>query len=156
MKKFVTRFSFIVIVFVIGIQFYQPARNLDNGQVLPTHLIKVYHVPKTVQQTLERSCFDCHSNNTNYPWYSYVQPVRLLLENHIKEGKHDLNFSVFGTYSKRRQESKFKAMAEQIKSGEMPLFSYTLLHRNAKLYAEEKKMLLDWIEKIQDSVAQEF
>ena len=82
---------FSLIVFLL-LQFYQPARNSDNGQVLPIHIAKVYNIPIKVQQTLQNSCYDCHSNNTHYPWYSYLQPSRFLMEYHIKTGKENLNF----------------------------------------------------------------
>lgn len=105
-------------------------------------------MPPEVQTILQTSCYDCHSNNTNYPWHSYIQPVRLLMESHIKKGKKDLNFSEFGNYSKRKQESKLKAMGKQIKSDEMPLSSYTLIHRNAILTTTEKEELINWINEV--------
>lgn len=77
-------------------------------------------------------------------------------ESHIEEGKKDLNFSEYGNYSKRKQESKLKSMAKQIKSGEMPLNSYTMIHKDAMLSIENKKLLLNWIEKIQDSLEQNY
>lgn len=78
------------------------------------------------------------------------------MENHIKDGKKDLNFSEFGNYSKRKQESKFKSMIKQVQSGEMPLDSYTMIHKNAKLSDQKKKVLIGWIKKIQDSLSTDY
>lgn len=138
---------FSLIVFLL-LQFYQPARNSDNGQVLPIHIAKVYNIPIKVQQTLQNSCYDCHSNNTHYPWYSYLQPSRFLMEYHIKTGKENLNFSEWGNYSRRRQETKLDRIAKQIESNEMPLASYTLIHQKAKLSEQQKQEIIAWINTI--------
>jgi hypothetical protein len=148
MKKIIKKIFVIGLILFLLMQLYQPAHNSDNGQVLPTHITKVYNIPANVQTILQTSCYDCHSNNTNYPWHSYIQPVRLLMESHIKKGKKDLNFSEFGNYSKRKQESKLKAMGKQIKSDEMPLSSYTLIHRNAILTTTGKEELINWINEV--------
>jgi hypothetical protein len=79
---------------------------------------------------LQNSCFDCHSNSINYPWYSFVQPVRMFLDSHINEGKENLNFSEYGTYSRRKQRSKLDRIIKQIQSDEMPLASYHTQKRN--------------------------
>jgi len=144
MKKII----FLSLSSLLLIQLYQPARNSDNGQVSPIHITKVYNIPFNVQQILKKSCYDCHSNNTFYPWYSYFQPVRFLMEYHIKTGKENLNFSEWGNYSRRRQESKLDRIAKQIESNEMPLASYTLIHRKAKLSDQQKQEVIAWINAI--------
>ena len=143
------------VIFLL-IQFYQPARNLDYGQVLPTHFTKIYAVPSDVKSILRTSCYDCHSNNTEYPWYSYIQPARMFLDSHIKEGKENLNFSTFGDYSQRKQGNKLERIVKQIKSDEMPLASYTLIHKNAILTQENRKVLINWIESTRDSISRGF
>jgi hypothetical protein len=135
------------------IQFYQPARNLDFGQVLQIHFTKIYAVPSDVKSILRTSCYDCHSNNTQYQWYSYIQPARMFLDSHIKEGKKNLNFSTFGDYSQRKQGNKLERIVKQIESDEMPLASYTLIHKNAILTQENKKILINWIESKRDSIS---
>ena len=117
-----------ILVVLIIIQFIQPARN-KSEQLLATDITKIYNVPDSVQNVLKTACYDCHSNNTNYPWYAYVQPIGWMLNNHIQNGKKDLNFSDFGSYSLRRQQSKLKSIASQINDGEMPLSSYTWMHK---------------------------
>lgn len=81
-----------ILVVIIAIQFIQPARN-KSARVLPTDVSKIYNVPENVQAILKRSCYDCHSNNTIYPWYSWIQPAGWWLASHIKRGKEELNFS---------------------------------------------------------------
>lgn len=120
MKKFFKKIFFIGLICFVLIQFYQPARNTDNGQVLPIHFTKVYDVPPKVQNVLQNSCYDCHSNNTNYRWYDYIQPARSFVESHIKNAKEDLNFSEWGNYGRRRQTAKLDRMIKQIKANEMP------------------------------------
>jgi len=148
MKKAIRKIAIIALIFFLLMQLYQPARNLDYGQVLPVHIEKVYKMPPNVQKILSTSCYDCHSNNTRYPWYSYIQPARAFLDSHIKDGKKDLNFSEFGNYSKRKQQGKLKSIVKEIKSGGMPLSSYTLIHRNAILTAAQKQEIITWINTI--------
>ena len=140
----------LVTVFVL-IQFIQPARN-RSGQVLNTDLTKVFAVPATVKVILESACYDCHSNNTRYPWYSYIQPGGWWLANHIKEGKEELNFSEFGMYSQRRQINKLRSIENSIKDGSMPLSSYAWLHKDARLTNDEKVVITGWITKVKDSL----
>jgi hypothetical protein len=140
-----------ILIVCIAIQFIQPARN-KNGQVLPTDISKLYSMPKNVQAVLKTACYDCHSNNTQYPWYSYVQPVRWMLDRHINEGKENLNLSEFGTYSVRRQLSKLKAMENSIHDGTMPLSSYTLIHKNARLANADKALVIEWAGRTKDSL----
>jgi hypothetical protein len=143
---------FGILIVLIAIQFIQPARN-KNGQVLPTAISNNYSLPENVQATLKTACYDCHSNSTQYPWYANIQPVRSFLDWHIKEGKEELNFSEFGSYSHRRQINKFKSIANSIDDGSMPLSSYTLMHKNARLSPAEKISIINWARKTADSLS---
>jgi hypothetical protein len=141
----------IVIAF-IAIQFIQPARN-KNGQVLATDISKIYSLPDNVQAVLKNACYDCHSNHTNYPWYTNLQPVGWMLARHIKEGKENLNFNDLGSYSTRRQASKLRSIENSIKDGTMPLSSYTFIHKHARLTESDKALIIDWTRKTRDSLA---
>ena len=103
-------------------------------------------VPPDVDMVLTRSCGDCHTNSTVYPWYSQVQPVAWWLANHIAEGRQELNFSTFNTYPTRKKRKKLEEICDQVKSGEMPLPSYTWVHRNAVLTDGEKDAICKWTE----------
>jgi hypothetical protein len=150
--KLLKKILLALLVVLILIQLIQPARNLSQ-QSLPTDLVRAYHVPDSVQEVLKRSCYDCHSNHTSYPWYSRVQPFGWLLANHIKNGKAELNFSEFGSYPARKQFNKLKGIENSIKDGSMPLWSYTLIHKDAKLSKEDKTLLIGWLEKTKDSLS---
>lgn len=141
----------ILLLVLIAIQLVQPARN-TSGEVLPSDISKTVSLPENVHTLLRTACYDCHSNHTRYPWYSYVQPVGWILVNHIKEGKKELNFSEFGSYPERRQQSKLKAIADQVRDGEMPLYSYTIIHRKARLSNEEKAVIIHWTQNEMDSL----
>lgn len=140
----------VFIVFIV-IQFIQPARN-KSGQVLPTDITKSYNVSDTVQAVLKMACYDCHSNSTHYPWYMNIQPMGWMMANHIKNGKAELNFNQFGSYSIRRQRSKLKSIASQIKDDEMPLSSYKLMHVNAGLTGQQKQLIIQWAQTLKDSL----
>ena len=150
MKVFKKILLFLLIVFV-GIQFVPTTRN-QSTEILDTAITKSFEVPQNIQTLLKKSCYDCHSNNTDYPWYNKVQPVSWFLEHHIKEGKEELNFSEFGSYSKRKQKSKLKSLISQVEDGEMPLASYTLIHSDAKLSESEKKEIMDWATSLRDGL----
>jgi len=139
------------LIAVVGIQFMPTTRNQSN-EVYETDFTKTLIVPNNVQNLLKNSCYDCHSNNTNYPWYNLIQPVSWFLENHIKEGKKELNFNEFGAYSIRMQKSKLKSVINQIKENKMPLPTYALIHKDAKLSEADKELLIRWMNKLKDSL----
>ena len=155
MKKIIKKILYIGLIIFLLMQLYQPARNESYEQVNTANFTKVYQVPKNVETILRTSCYDCHSNKTNYPWYSNIQPARFFMENHIKEGKENLNFNEWGNYSSRKQNNKLDRIAKQIKSNEMPLSSYTIIHKNAILNTTQKELVINWINKTTDSLATE-
>jgi len=141
----------IVIIVLVGIEFIPISRNISKN-VPSADFILTYKPTERVSDILKTSCYNCHSNNTNYPWYSYVQPVGLFLEGHIKEGKENLNFSKFGNYSGRRQKNKLTSIISQIEDNKMPLPAYTLIHRDAKLSVEDKRVVAEFLELLRDSL----
>ena len=140
----------LLIVF-IAIQFVQPAHN-TSGQALPTDITKTVNVPDKVLDIFKNACYDCHSNNTRYPWYVYIQPMGWMMARHIKNGKDNLNFSDFGSYSERKQANKLRAIETSVKEGAMPLSSYVIMHTDARLSAEDKKLITDWVSVAKDSL----
>lgn len=141
----------ILIVAFVGIQFIPTNRNQSNT-VSASDFMVVYNVPYQIETKIKVSCYDCHSNNTQYPWYNKLQPLALILEDHIKDGKEVLNFSEFGGYSIRRQRSKLKSISSQVRDDKMPLLSYTFMHRDSKLTMSDKALIMNWIEKLKDSI----
>lgn len=133
----------------------QPARN-KNGQVLATDITRLFNVPPTVKSILETACYDCHSNNTHYPWYAHIQPGGWWLAKHIRDGKDEINFSEFGSYSSRRQASKLRSIENSINDGTMPLYSYTLLHKDGRLTNDQKAQIIAWVNELKDSLTMNY
>lgn len=132
-----------VIVLLLAAQLVRPDRN--SGSVDgPAFIGRQHPVPADVQAVLARACYDCHSNQTRYPWYANVQPVGWWLAWHVNDGKKHLNFSEFGSYTAKRQAKKLKEITEEVADNGMPLPSYTWTHRDAVLTDAEKKLLGDW------------
>ena len=126
-------------VVLVVIQFFHPQKNISNS-VSANKIVTTTEV----EIILKTSCNDCHSNYTIYPWYNNIQPVAWWLGHHIDEAKEKLNFGEFATYSLRRQYHKLEETEEMINENEMPLSSYTFIHRNAILSAQQKQVLIDW------------
>lgn len=129
-------------LFLIG-QLIRPS--FTNPPVNPDEKIEASaQVPPDVAAILKRSCSDCHTNETTYPWYSQVTPVNWWLKDHIDEGRRELNFSVWGTYAPKRKNKKLEEICEQVEASEMPLPSYLWAHRDATLSADDVKLLCTW------------
>ncbi|WP_340074462.1 heme-binding domain-containing protein [Leptobacterium sp. I13] len=132
----------LLIVF-IGMQFIRPEKNISD--VMPaTDIIISTKPPANIQSILRTSCYDCHSNHTNYPWYNNIAPVSYWLADHVKDGKKHLNFSEWGTYSPKRKAHKMEELIEEVKVHEMPLSSYLWMHQESKLTDVQIKALTDW------------
>lgn len=151
MKKLVKRILLLLFIVFVGIQFIPTKMNVSN-EVYKADFMNIYSMPKAISEKLVVSCYDCHSNNTEYPWYNKIQPVAWYLEDHIKEGKKELNFNEFGNYSVRRQKSKIKSIIREIEGDKMPLSSYINMHKNAIINKDEKKVLLSFFEMLKDSI----
>lgn len=137
---------FILLIFIV-IQFFQPNKN-QNTEILATDITKITMVPDDVLKVLKTACYDCHSNNTAYPWYNNIQPVAWWLNKHINNGKRRLNFSTFGDYTAEKASKKIHEIEEVIDENEMPLTSYTLIHGNAKLNAKQRELVANWAKNV--------
>ena len=141
----------VVLLIFIGIQFIDVKKNISQN--LSTNAIENhYKVPSKVQSLLKTSCYDCHSNNTIYPSYSKIQPVKWWLADHVNSGKRHLNFDEFNTYSREKKLKKLDEIAETIKEGEMPLTSYTVIHRKAILSASDQSEIEKWVNEIKKEI----
>jgi hypothetical protein len=140
-----------LLVILVVIQFIRPEKNQSTG-VSPNDITTKYAIPATVQPVLKRACFDCHSNNTTYPWYDNIQPVSWWLNNHIKEGKDELNFSEFASYSPKKARHKLEEVGEAVTEGWMPLGSYLWIHHEAALKPEEAKLIANWASQLRSQI----
>lgn len=133
-----------LLVLVVAIQFIRPEPNVSDDRTYDVST--AYQVPGEVNQVLQVACNDCHSNKTEYPWYSQVQPVAWWLDHHVTDGKRHLNFSEFTNLPLAIQNHKFEEVVEMVEEKEMPLPSYTYfgLHSGANLDETQRALLIDW------------
>lgn len=141
-----------LLVIIILIQFIRPSKNKAT-ETSANDISRHYSIPAKVDLVLKRSCNDCHSNNTTYPWYTNIQPVGWWMQRHVNEGKSHLNFSEFASYAPKRQHHKLEETIEMIKEKEMPLNSYLWMHGNAKLSAEDQTTLVNWADTLMKEIA---
>jgi hypothetical protein len=146
----ILRIFLIFFALFLLIQLFRPQKNIHPGP--QPNSIVTFGVPQNVQSILAKACYDCHSNNTRYPWYNNLQPVAWLLNDHVVEGKQKLNFDEFATYSLKKQKKKLDETAELVKEDKMPLRSYLWIHKEAKLTAEEKAALSNWAQSLSDQL----
>jgi hypothetical protein len=135
-------------IILLLIQFFRPERNTGGELITSEDISKSVTVPDNVHKLLISKCYDCHSNTSHYPWYFNIQPVGWWLANHVNEGKGELNFSAFKTYDQKRAMHKLEEVGEVTEEATMPLSSYTLLHPETKLTADDKKVLQDWLKSL--------
>jgi len=150
--KQVLRFTgFGLLLVLAALQLHRSPRNtgLPEG---PESIVAREQVPAGVRQILARSCYDCHSNHTKYPWYAAVQPVAWWLNDHVTEGKSELNFSAFAGYDAKRAVRKLHAVADEVHERHMPLKSYLLAHPEAKLTDADVALVTAWAEDLADEI----
>ena len=130
---------------LVVIQFFQPEKNM--GPVDPAEdLLMLTSPPEHLAELIKNSCYDCHSNQTVYPWYSKIAPVSWYLRKHIKEGKEDLNASEYGSMEKADKIKLLVDFCEVVETGKMPMVSFTLIHKAARLSPEDKEAMCIWSE----------
>jgi heme-binding protein len=130
------------IVVFVAIQFVRPSHSnppVDAQQTLAAHIGDA----QAIMPVIDRACGDCHSNETRWPWYSNVAPVSWLIAREVQAGRAALNFSSWGTYSVEQQRKLLKESCEEVREGEMPIFTYTLLHTEAKLVPTDVQAICD-------------
>ncbi|MFA5835122.1 MAG: heme-binding domain-containing protein [Bacteroidota bacterium] len=149
-KKLIVYVLAALLIVFIGMQFDRTVKNNSNDQT--KHISTLYILPDSVEAILSTACYDCHSNNTRYPWYAEVQPIGRWLNDHIQQGKKELNFSEFASYRPRRQFHKLEEVVEMVKENSMPLPSYTIMHNDAVLNDGQKALLYSWVSATHDSM----
>ena len=132
---------------IIGIQFIPVSKN-DSANIPDEDFILAAIPPMEIAVLLKSSCYDCHSNRTKYPWYGSIAPISWWIQDHISEAKEELNFSEWGNYSAKKKKHKLEEILEELEEGHMPLDSYLLTHRDARVDEMELSQLKTWIETI--------
>lgn len=146
MKKIIKIAAAVIIVAVIAIQFINRPDKSTTSEITPAHITKVMNVPSNVESILKRSCYDCHSDHTVWPWYSNVAPVSWLVSDDVVKGRKKMNFSQWSKIPASKREARLNEICEEIKAGEMPMPNYLIMHSDAKLSQADKDILCQWVE----------
>ncbi len=152
MRTWTVRIVVALVVVFVAAQAIPVARTnppVDPSKTLAASL----RVPPDVSATFQRSCQDCHSNQTTWPWYSQVAPFSWLLARHVTEGRRELNMSEWAQYQVRRKDRKLKEICEQVQKGSMPMTSYLLIHRDAAVSPQEKTSICQWTDGVRKQLA---
>jgi hypothetical protein len=151
MMKFLKILIIILVVAFIALQFV-PNKMPENAEAGKDDLISSGLLPEDISSILRTSCYDCHSNQTSFPWYSKVAPASWLLAKDIRKGREELNFSDWESYSKRDKIKNLSNIKEEVSSGEMPLKVYLIIHRKARLSPEKVSALNKWTDDLTNQI----
>lgn len=141
----------IIFAILIILQIF-PKELPENSDDSSTNIIFVESIPDDVASTLKVSCFDCHSNQTRYPWYSKIAPVYYLIKRDVEMGREEVNFSKWGDMSKRKKIKILSSSVEEVEDGEMPLKIHTVIHKDAVLTDSEKEAFIAWCEALTENL----
>lgn len=138
--------KYLLVVFII-MQFFRidkvnPKVNFDED------FLTVYEADEQTKNIIKNSCYDCHSNETVYPWYSNIAPISWMIKHHVDEGKEHVNFSTFSKYNKEQKEHILEECIEVLEHKEMPLVGYTVFHKNAKLTEQQTAHLISYFKSL--------
>jgi hypothetical protein len=137
------RVALAAVALATGAQLVPVAR--DNSPAPPPNLVYAT-APVNVSTVFDNACKNCHSNQTAWPWYSYVAPFSWIVAHDVHKGRRQMNFSEWSMYSPRKQEEKLEAICDQVVNGDMPDGKYLLIHRSARLTQEEREAVCAWVE----------
>lgn len=140
-KKTIKFIGIFLLIALVVIQFIRPDKN-NSGYEGITAFKTDTRPTEEVLSILEKNCFDCHSNQTTYPWYAEIAPISYWLDDHVVEGKKHFNMSSWDKYSIKKKDHKLEELIEEVEEGEMPLNSYTWIHGD--LSSNDKELLLQW------------
>ncbi len=146
MKK---KIILVLVVLFVVIQFIRIDKSTPEVDA-QKDFIAMTNPSEKIKTILQNSCYDCHSYQTKYPWYSEVAPISWWTKHHVNEGREELNFSIWGEYSAKKADHKLEECAEEVEEGEMPLKPYTITHGDADLCNEDKELLIEFFESLRD------
>ncbi|MEL6810763.1 MAG: heme-binding domain-containing protein [Bacteroidota bacterium] len=141
MKKYIRYFLILALITLVVMQFIRPEKNSGGYESLVAFEAETKPSDE-IKGILKNNCYDCHSNQTEYPWYAEIAPISYWLDDHVRHGKGDFNMSKWAEYSVKKRDHKLEELIEEVEEGEMPLNSYTWMHGN--LSEEDKETLIQW------------
>ncbi|KAB8153168.1 cytochrome C [Kordia sp. TARA_039_SRF] len=143
--KILKKVAVLALIALVILQFFGPERNEGDITDLEPFIAET-NPPASVQASLKVACYDCHSSNTRYPWYSNIEPISYWMADHVAHGKDELNFSEWSSYSIKRKDHKLEEIVEEIEEGHMPIASYLWTHGDAKLSETQIQEITDWVQ----------
>ena len=140
----------ILAIFVL-IQFIRPTKN-ESTAATPDDIFNHYPASDSIKSLVKTTCYNCHSNNSVYPWYAEIQPIAWWLDHHIREGKGEINFSDFAAFDQKFKSHKMDEVMEKVKEEEMPLKSYLLTHPEARLTETQRVAIVKWADEVRNMI----
>jgi len=151
MFKKITKKKIVLFILALLIVFQFIRIDKSTKPVDPAlDIIELTKPNEEIASVLKASCYDCHSSQPAYPWYTNIAPVSWWIKHHINEGTHHLNFSDWGNYTQKRKDHKLEECIEMVEEDEMPMSSYTLMHKDAKLSPAQKTLLINWFKALKE------
>lgn len=144
------KIGILLLMLLVVMQFIQPKKNRAEG-LGEGDISNVYALPDGLHELFRKKCYDCHSNNTRYPWYFNVQPIGWWLAAHVHDGKEHLNFSEFKRYDAKKANHALEEIGEVIEEGSMPIKAYTMFHADSKITPEEAAKINAWLASLEIS-----
>jgi cytochrome c553 len=143
MKKYLKWSAIALLMLLLVLQFFQI--NKTNPEIKPGEdFLVINKTEASTAKLLKDACYDCHSHETKYPWYTNVVPLSWWIKKHIVKGREELNFSTWATYTAKKADHKLEESIEMLEEKKMPLKSYVIAHSEAKLSADQIKQLSDY------------
>jgi hypothetical protein len=139
----------ILLLAFLVLQIFQSDTNVSD-EIYKTDILNMHAPTDSLELLLTSKCYDCHSNNTNYPWIANIQPAGWFIQKNVNEGKEHLNFSLFGDYTPEVQQKKLKEIVEVMEKNKMPIDSYQWYYKSASLTQQQRQMIIDWAKQLQD------
>lgn len=149
MIKKILKWGFLILlVAFIVIQFINRPDKVSSAEITNDDITKKLAVPENVQGIMKRACYDCHSNQTKWPWYSNIAPASWLVADDIKEGRKKMNFSEWGKIPESKRQLRLENICEEVQEGKMPLPKYLIMHKEAELTQADKEVLCNWVKSV--------
>ena len=149
MNKTTKKILLLLLIVLLGLQFYRPERNLAEIREVAAFESQT-QPPAEVKTVLDNKCYDCHSNQTSYPWYAELAPVSLWIDHHVEEGKEHFDVSAWASYNDKKKDHKLEELIEEVEEGEMPLASYNLLHGD--ITEAERSAIIAWAKAAREQI----
>jgi len=151
----ILRYVLYVLIAIFFLLQFVPAELPENSAEVSNDIVMSSGASEEIQSILRKACYDCHSKQTKYPWYSFVAPVSWLIAKDTREGREELNFSEWAGLSKRKKIKALNDIAEEVEEKKMPLKIYTVVHRDAILSDQEIEALMSWTKSLSDNILSE-